>query len=274
VTAKEAATTVNDTDIDSVAFAEGSTLSLLVPTPIYLDGHATTPLAPEAATAMEPWWSARAANAHSLHLRGQEAARAVEGARAQVGSLIGAEASELVFTSGATESNNLVLIGVAEAARRRGCERKRVVVSEIEHKSVLAAASELARRDFDVVRAPVRGDGIVDIERLRSLVDETTLLVSVMAANNEVGVLQPLREVVAIAREAGALVHADVAQAAGKVPVDVSGLDYASLSSHKLDRRALGPSSCQPRRKCDHGRYSSAANKRTACARARYLFPS
>lgn len=203
---------------------------------VYLDGHATTPLAPEAAEVMASLWSARAGNAQSPHIRGQEAAAAVELGRRQVAQLIGAAPQEIVFTSGATEANNIILLGVADAARRSAGSRNKIVATAIEHKSVLAALEALSDRGFEVALAPVTTHGLVDLEVLAELVDDRTLLVSVMGANNEIGVLQPLEAVVRLARDRGALVHSDLAQLAGKLPVDVVALDldYASLSAHKL----------------------------------------
>lgn len=201
---------------------------------VYLDGHATTPLAPEAAAAMAPWWVTLAANAHSPHGAGQRAAAAVEIARANLAGLVGAMASEIVFTSGATEANALALLGVAAAAIDHGDPRRRILVSAIEHKSVLACADRLAQQGFDVIRLPVDENARVDLDALRRGLEEPTLLVSIMAANNEVGVRQPLEDIVAIAREAGALLHTDAAQLVGKLPLDVSDFDFASLSSHKM----------------------------------------
>ncbi len=185
---------------------------------------------------MAPLWSEEVGNPHSQHGRGQAAAARVERARGQVAELIGAQPSELVFTSGATEANNLVLFGVAEAARRQGQARRKIVASAIEHKSVLAVLEELAAQGFEVALVPVTRDGLIDLDALEALVDEETLLVSVMGANNEVGVMQPLAAVAKIARGRGALVHSDLAQLAGKVWVDVAALDldYASLSAHKM----------------------------------------
>lgn len=203
--------------------------------PIYLDGFATMPLAIEARDAMIATWMSPA-NAGSPHNLGERAAAAVAEARSTVAALIGATASEIVFTSGATEANNLALIGVARWAMETQNPRRRIVVSAVEHKAVLEPAHELKRLGFDVVVAPVDGRGVVDCSALSMLVDENTLLVSVMAANNETGVLQPISEVVAISRHHGALVHCDGAQAAGKIPIDVVELDvdYFSLSSHKM----------------------------------------
>lgn len=201
---------------------------------VYLDGHATTPLAPEAEAAMAPWWRARVGNPHSPHRRGFDAARAVEAARAQVAGLVGADPQEVVFTSGATEANNLALIGVGEAALTAGDQRREVVLSAVEHRSVQAAGDALRRRGFSVRLAPVTPEGVIDLQALRSLVSVRTLLVSAMAANNEVGSVQPIADVLEAARAVGAMVHVDAAQLAGKLPFDASGFDFVSLSAHKL----------------------------------------
>ncbi len=202
--------------------------------PVYLDGHATTPLAPEALAAMAPWWSDRAANAHSPHRRGLDAARAVEDARDSLSRLIGCGSQEITFTSGATEANNLAIVGVAEAARQADDARRDIIVSAIEHKSVLDAADALKARGYKVVRVPVTVDGIVDPSILRATISPNTLLVSVMAANNEIGTVQPIGEVASLVRAAGAMLHVDAAQMVGKLPFDASITDFASISSHKM----------------------------------------
>lgn len=201
---------------------------------IYLDGHATTPLAPEAATAMAPWWSERAANAHSPHGGGQRAAAAVETARNQVADLVGAAPGEIIFTSGATESNAIALLGVAAAARAQGDPRRRILVSAIEHKSVLACADRLGQEGFEAVRIPVDDNARIDLDVLRRELDDSVLLVSIMGANNEVGVLQPLADIARLVRQTEALLHTDAAQLAGKQPFDASAFDFVSLSSHKM----------------------------------------
>ena len=202
--------------------------------PIYLDGHATTPLAPEAAAAMEPWWHSRAANPHSPHSRGLKAAVAVEGARAALATLIGADPQEIVFTSGATEANNLVILGIAESAVRSGDARREMIVSAIEHKSVLSAAHSLAARGFVIHVCPVTSEGLIDLEAFARLISEKTLLVSLMGANNEIGTVQPVSQVLPLVRAAGAMIHVDMAQVVGKLPVDVSEYDFASISAHKI----------------------------------------
>lgn len=201
---------------------------------VYLDGHATTPAAPEVIAAMEPWWHDRAGNAHSPHGRGQASSAAVEIARQQVATLVGVAGSEISFTSGATEANNTALIGAFEAAVASGNPRRTIITSAIEHKSVLMAAEACGHLGASIVIAPVGRDGRVDLDELARLADGDTLLVSVMAANNEIGTVQPLDAIVGIARNAGALVHVDAAQIVGKLPFDVTNFDYASISAHKL----------------------------------------
>lgn len=203
--------------------------------PIYLDGFATMPLAPEARQAMFAAWE-NPSNAGSPHVLGEFAAASVAAARATIAELIGASASEIIFSSGATEANNLALVGIARWALETRNSRRRIVVSAVEHKAVLQPANWLKALGFEVVIAPVDRRGSIDCAALAALVDERTLLVSVMAANNETGVLQPMPEVVAICRRSGALIHCDGAQAVGKIPLDVVDLDvdYLSLSSHKM----------------------------------------
>jgi len=203
--------------------------------PIYLDSFSTTVLAPEALEAMKSVWS-EPGNASSPHGAGQRALAALERGRMQVANLIGCLPGEVVFTSGATEANNLALRGVADWARRGGTHRRRVIVSAIEHKAVLESAKHLTLDGFEMVIAPVDGFGVVNMERLDELIDDNTLLVSIMLVNNETGVIEPLRKVRDLARPRGALLHCDAAQAAGKLPLDVIelGVDYLSVSAHKL----------------------------------------
>jgi cysteine desulfurase len=202
--------------------------------PVYLDYHATTPVDPHVVSAMVPWFTERFGNAASRQYRyGWEALAAVDQAREQVASLIAADTKEIVFTSGATESNNLALKGVAAAYREKGSH---FVTLATEHKSVLDTLKRLEHDGYDVTYLPVKSDGLADLNRVRDAVTTNTIALSVMAANNEIGVIQPLSELAAIAHEKGALLHTDAVQAAGKVPFDVNrlGVDLASLTAHKL----------------------------------------
>lgn len=204
--------------------------------PVYMDYQATTPCDPRVMTAMLPFFTERFGNPHSSeHAMGRDADAAVEQAREQVAELIGAEAREVVFTSGATESNNIAIKGAARFALRQG-ERRRLVTLATEHKCVLEAVRDLAAEGFEPVFLPVQPNGLADLHVLTEALRTPTLLVSVMAVNNETGVVQDIARIAAMAREAGALVHTDLAQAAGKVPVDVTdwGVSLASVSAHKL----------------------------------------
>ncbi|MCO6417641.1 aminotransferase class V-fold PLP-dependent enzyme [Siccirubricoccus sp. KC 17139] len=205
--------------------------------PIYLDNHATTPVDPRVLAAMRPWWEENFANPHSVeHVLGRAAEAAVEQAREAVAALIGAEAREIILTSGATESNNLAIKGAARFAAQQGGERRRIVTLATEHKCVLESVRDLAAEGFEPVVLPVRPDGLADLDRLRETVDDRTLLVTIMAVNNEIGVVQPLAEIGTIAKAAGALFHTDAAQGAGRIPLDVAELqaDLLSLSGHKI----------------------------------------
>lgn len=183
---------------------------------------------------MTPWWREQVANAHSPHAAGQRAAAAVEIARRQLADLVGVDSGEIVFTSGATEANAIALAGTARAAVRRGDGRRQVIVSAIEHKSVLETAYRLGQDGFAVVTCPVLEAGVIDLEALRDLVTPDTLLVSIMAANNEVGVIQPIPAVAGITRTHGAMLHVDASQQVGKAAIDLSVADLASVSSHKM----------------------------------------
>ncbi len=203
--------------------------------PVYLDYQATTPTDRRVVEAMLPWFTEKFGNPGSItHAYGREAAAAVETARAELAALIGAEPREIVFTSGATEANNLAIKGAAHFHREHG--RDHVVTVATEHKCVLESCLALEREGFRRTVLPVDSQGIVDMAALAAAIDERTAVVSVMAANNEIGVLQPIAEIGALCRERGALFHSDAAQAVGKVPVDVEAMkiDLLSISGHKL----------------------------------------
>ena len=185
--------------------------------------------------AMLPWFTEFFGNPHSAeHAMGQQAETAVEAARAEMAGLIGAEPREIIFTSGATESNNIAIKGAARFAARMGDKRKRVITVATEHKCVLQSVADLAEEGFEPVVLPVGADGLLDPDVLRDALAVPTLLVSVMAVNNEIGVIQDIKTLAAIARGAGALFHTDAAQAAGKIALDVAGIDLLSVSGHKF----------------------------------------
>lgn len=205
--------------------------------PVYLDNHATTPLDPRVLAAMRPWWEENFANPHSVeHILGRAAEEAVEAARAEVAALLGAEAREVIFTSGATESNNLAIKGAARFAASQGEPRRRIITVATEHKCVLESVRDLAAEGFEPVFLPVGPDGLVAADTLRDALRVPTLLVSVMAVNNEIGVVQDLPALAAITKEAGALFHTDAAQGAGRVDLDARAVpaDLISVSGHKI----------------------------------------
>ena len=201
--------------------------------PIYLDYQATTPMDRRVLDAMLPFFTERFGNPHSEHAFGRDAAEAVDTARTQVADLIGAEGREITFTSGATESNNMVLKGVASF---HGGERRRIVTSAIEHKCILEAAARLERDGFEVVRLPVGPNGHIDLGQLAAAITETTLVVSLMAVQNEIGVIAPLAEIGSLCRANGVYFHTDAAQAFGKITLDVDAMkvDLMSISAHKV----------------------------------------
>jgi cysteine desulfurase len=201
---------------------------------IYLDHHATTPVAPEVVEAMLPYLGPRFGNPSSRHhALGEDARRAVEAARQDVAALVGATPEEIVFTSGATESDNLAVRGAARANAERG---RHVVTTAVEHPAVLEPCRSLERAGFEVSRLPVSSDGVVDVDELARVLRRDTVLVSLMAANNEVGSLQPMAPIGALCRERGILLHSDAVQAIGRMAVDVGTwcLDLMSLSAHKM----------------------------------------
>ena len=203
--------------------------------PVYLDNQATTPCDPRVVAVMLPFFTERFGNPHSAeHALGQDAEAAVEHARAQLAALIEADPREIIFTSGATEANNIAIKGAARHAASQGSERRRVVTVATEHPCVLETVADLAAEGFEPVILPVQPDGRLDPALLADALAVPTLLVSVMAANNETGVLQDIPALAAMARARGALFHTDAAQALGKVPFDAAHIDLASFSSHKI----------------------------------------
>jgi len=202
--------------------------------PIYMDNHATTPLDPRVLDAMMPYLTNTFGNAASRnHSFGWEAEKATETAREQIAKLIGATAKEIIFTSGATESNNLAIKGVGEMYRERG---NHIITQVTEHKAVLDTCKRMEKAGFRVTYLPVKADGLIDLDDLKRAIDDKTILVSIMFANNEIGVIQPIAEIGKICREKGVIFHTDAVQAVGKVPVDVNSMniDVLSLSGHKI----------------------------------------
>jgi cysteine desulfurase len=202
--------------------------------PIYLDNHATTQCDPRVVEAMLPYFTEHFGNAASRnHPFGWEAEEAVEKARKQIADLIGATSKEIVFTSGATESNNLAIKGVAEMYAERG---NHIITAATEHKAVLDTCKHLEKQGVRVTYLPLQGDGLVDLDMLRDAITDKTILVSVMYANNEIGVIQPVAEIGKICKEKGVLFHTDGVQAAGKIPVNVltDNIDIMSLTAHKM----------------------------------------
>ena len=201
--------------------------------PIYLDYNATTPVAPEVAAAMRPWIEEQFGNPSSSHVYGQRARTAVAQARESVAALIGAQAGEIVFTGSATEANNLALLGVARAMPPN---KRHLIVSAVEHPAVMQPALHLREEGWDLSVLPVDGYGRIALDDLRAALRPGTALVSVMHANNEVGTIQPVAEIAALARANGTLTHTDAAQSAGKVGLDVAalGVDLLTLAGHKF----------------------------------------
>jgi len=206
--------------------------------PLYMDNHATTPLDPRVLDAMMPYFTNKFGNAASRnHAFGWEAEEAVENARTQIGKLINCTAKEIIFTSGATESNNLAIKGIAEMYREKG---NHIITQVTEHKAVLDTCKKLEKMGYRVTYLPVQADGLIDLDDLKRAIvkdgPDKTILVTIMYANNEIGVVQPIREIGRICHEAGVLFHTDAVQAVGKIPVDVlaDNIDVLSLSAHKI----------------------------------------
>src|SRR5499427_8052731 len=202
--------------------------------PIYMDNHATTPMDPRVLEAMLPYFMEKFGNAASRnHPFGWSAEEAVENAREQIAKLVGATAKEIIFTSGATESDNLAIKGAAEMYREKG---NHIITAVTEHKAVLDTCKRLEKYGYRVTYLPVQKDGLIDLDDLKRAMDDKTILVTIMAANNEIGVLQPVAEIGRLCHERGVIFHTDATQAVGKIPVDVTKLnvDLASISAHKM----------------------------------------
>jgi cysteine desulfurase len=207
---------------------------MAVKLPIYMDNHATTPLDPRVLEAMMPFLTNKFGNAASRnHSFGWSAEEAVENARQQVASLVGATAKEIIFTSGATESDNLMIKGVAEMYREKG---NHIITQAIEHKAVLDTCKNLEKHGFEVTYLPVQRDGRVNPEDVRKAIKPTTILICIMYANNEIGVVNPIQEIGKLAKEHGIIFAVDGVQAVGKIPVDVQkdNIDLLAISAHKL----------------------------------------
>lgn len=205
--------------------------------PVYLDYQATTPCDPRVLETMLPYFSEQFANPASVeHAAGRAVEAVVEEARAAIAKLVNAEAREIVFTSGATEANNMAILGAGRFRRAAPKPRNHVITLATEHKCVLESVRQLGREGMDIVILPVQPDGLVDMAVLAGAITEDTALVSVMAANNEIGVLQPIGEIGALCKERGAWFHTDAAQAFGKIPLDVQDqhIDLLSISGHKV----------------------------------------
>jgi cysteine desulfurase len=202
--------------------------------PIYMDNHATTPVDPRVLDAMLPFFGGKFGNSASRnHAFGWAAEEAVENARAQIASLIGASPKEIIFTSGATESNNLAIKGAAEMYREKG---NHIITQVIEHKAVLDTCKRLEKYGFEVTYLPVEKDGLVNPDAVRRAITPKTILISIMYANNEIGIINPIAAIGKIAKEHGVLFHVDGVQAVGKIPVDVQkdNIDLLSITAHKI----------------------------------------
>ena len=203
--------------------------------PVYLDYQATTPVDPRVISAMQPYWMDEFGNPHSEgHPFGWRARQAIELARSRIADMISADDDEITFVSGATESCNLALRGIGSSTLSN--KRRHIITLATEHPAVLETAYWLGRHGFDVEVLPVRPDGLIDLRKLEQALSEQTLLVSAMLVNNEIGVIQPLKEITLLSHTVGAYVHSDATQAAGRIKIDVDelGVDLLSLSGHKL----------------------------------------
>jgi cysteine desulfurase len=206
----------------------------VVKLPIYMDNHATTPIDPRVLEEMLPYFREKFGNAASRnHSFGWVAEEGVETARERVAKLIGATTKEIIFTSGGTESDNLAIKGVAEMYKEKG---NHIITAVTEHKAVLDSCKRLEKYGYRVTYLPVQKDGLIDLADLRHAMDDKTILVTIMAANNEIGVIQPIAEIGKLCHERGVIFHTDAAQAVGKMPIDVikQNIDLASISAHKM----------------------------------------
>lgn len=201
---------------------------------IYLDYNATTPVDPRVLEVMIGYYHAIYGNPSSIHWYGQIAKKVIDEAREKVASFIKAKSTEIVFTGSGTEADNLALFGIANMYR--SSKKTKVIISAIEHHAVLNAAEELQRNGLQVIKVPVNSDGVIDMEKLRFLVDDSVLMISIMMANNETGVVQPVEEIAKIAQEKGIIFHTDAVQAAGKINIDVEriGCSLLTISAHKM----------------------------------------
>ena len=200
---------------------------------IYLDHSATSPVDPEVFEAIKPYFTDSFGNASTLYSLGRDGRRAMESAREEVASIIGAETKEIIFTSGGTESDNIAIKGIAYKLKNKG---NHIITSDIEHPAVDETCKYLEKNGFTVTYLPVYEDGIVKLSDLEEAITDKTILITIMHANNEIGTIQPIKEIGAVAKEKGIIFHTDAVQTVGKIPVDVNGLnvDLLSLSSHKL----------------------------------------
>ena len=219
---------MSHTENGSVAVPAGVQL------PIYMDNHATSQLDPRVLEAMLPFFTSKFGNAASRnHSFGWDAEQGVETAREQIAKLIGATSKEIIFTSGATESNNLAIKGIAEMYRERG---NHIITQVTEHKAVLDTCKRLEKYGYRVTYLPVKADGLIDLDDLKRAMDDKTILVTIMFANNEIGVVQPVAEIGRLCHERNVIFHTDAVQAVGKIPIDVNAMniDVLSLTAHKL----------------------------------------
>jgi cysteine desulfurase len=224
----------NSLGVDMIVAESKTPLPEGVHLPLYMDNHATTSLDPRVLDAMMPYFSGKYGNAASRnHAFGWEAEAAVETAREQIAKLIGATAKEIIFTSGATESNNLAIKGVAEMYKERG---NHIITQVTEHKAVLDTCKRLEKLGYEITYLPVQPDGLISIDELKAAITDKTILVSIMFANNEIGVIQPVAAIGKLCHEKGVIFHTDAVQAVGKIPVNVQemNIDLLSLSGHKI----------------------------------------